>query len=124
MRVKWLSSIAVLVGIVSLGPGFLSPAAAQPAPERVALSGWISCTTCFEPGACKAQTRLSCTLWGVSHGASYVLVVGEKHYVLSGHEQELAKAAAETSVTVTGELTGNLLSVVSVDWPSKKRREQ
>lgn len=124
MNFKLMSRITALAGAMALCVLFAGRADARPAPGRVTLTGWISCTTCFEPGACKAQTRLSCTLWGVSHGASYVLVVGDKHYVLSGHEQELEKAAAETSVTVTGELTGNQLSVVSVDWASKKRREQ
>lgn len=89
----------------------------------MSLTGWISCTTCLLPNTCKAQTRLSCTQWWVNQGASYVLVVGTKHYVLSGFEKELAKAAAESSVTVTGDLIGNQLTVASVEWPSKKRQE-
>jgi hypothetical protein len=95
----------------------------NPAPERVSLTGWISCTTCFEPNACKAQTRWSCTEFRVSQGASYVLVVGVKHYVLSGFEKELAKAASETSVTITGDLSGNQLAVVSIESAPKKRQE-
>lgn len=123
MNVKLMSRIAVLAGVMALCPLFAGRAAAQPTPDRVSLTGWVSCTTCMLPNTCKAQTRLSCTQWWVSQGASYVLVVGGKHYVLSGFEKELAKAAAESSVTVTGDLTGNQLSVASVEWTSKKHQE-
>lgn len=122
MNVK-MSRIAVLAGMMFMCPLFAGRATAQPAPDRVSLTGWLSCTTCLLPNACKAQTRLSCIRWGVSHGASYVLIVDDKHYILSGLENELAKAAAENSVTITGDLTGNQLSVTSVESPSKKRRE-
>jgi len=119
---KSVSRIAVLFGVLAVGSLLVDTARAMP--ERVSLTGWVTCTTCLAFNACKAQTRLSCTLSGVSQGASYMLVVGDKHYLLSGLEKELAKAAAESSVTVTGDLTGNQLSVVGVDWPSKKRRER
>lgn len=123
MNVKMMSRIAVLAGALALCPLFAGRAVAQPTPEHVSLTGWISCTTCLLPNTCKAQTRLSCTQWWVSQGASYVLVVGDKHYVLSGFEKELAKAAAENPVTVAGDLTGNQLSVASVEWASKKHQE-
>jgi hypothetical protein len=57
-------------------------------------------------------------MW-VSQGASYVLVVGETHYRLSGFEKELAKAAAENSVTVSGDLNGTDLVVTTVDLAHK-----
>jgi len=50
----------------------------------------------------------------MGRGASYVLVVGDRHYVLSGFDNELAKAAAENSVTVSGDLDGTQLVVTSV----------
>jgi len=124
MRMKLISAVAVFAGVLALAPFVATPAAASPASEHVSLTGWISCTTCLMPNTCKAQTRLSCTQWWVSQGASYVLIVGDKHYVLSGSEKELAKAAAESSVTVTGDLTGNQLTVASVDWTSSKHGEK
>jgi len=124
MKLKLISGIAVLAGVLALAPLFSSPANASPASEHVSLTGWVSCTTCLMPNTCKAQTRLSCTQWWVSQGASFVLVVGDKHYVLSGSDKELLKAAAENSVTVTGELTGNQLTVASVDWTSNKHQEK
>jgi len=123
MNVKLMSRIAVLAGVVALGSLLPGQAATQPSPEQVSLTGWISCTTCLQPNTCKAQTRLSCVQQWIGQGASYVLMVGDKHYVLSGFEKELAKAAAENSVTITGELTGNQLTVASVQLPSKKHHE-
>lgn len=124
MNIKLMSRIAVLAAVAALCPLFAGRAAAtQPSPEQVSLTGWISCTTCLQPNTCKAQTRLSCVQQWIGQGASYVLMVGDKHYVLSGFEKELAKAAAENSVTITGDLTGNVLTVASVQLPSKKHRE-
>jgi hypothetical protein len=119
MKIKLIYAMAVVAGLLALAPFLNKPAAASPASEHVSLTGWVSCTTCLMPNTCKAQTRLSCTQWWISQGASYVLVVGDKHYVLAGSEKELAKAAAANSVTVTGELIGNQVSVASVDWTSK-----
>jgi len=44
-----------------------------------------------------------------------VLVVDGAHYRLSGFERELAKAAAENSVTVSGDLSGTDIVVTSVE---------
>ena len=111
--------IVVAVGVLALCSIFAAPASARPVSQHVTLTGYVSCTTCFEPNACKAQTRLSCTQMWVSQGASYVLVVGETHYRLSGFEKELAKAAAENSVTVSGDLNGTDLVVTTVDLAHK-----
>jgi hypothetical protein len=113
-------SIVVAVGVLALCSMFAVPgSSAQPVSQHVTLTGYVSCTSCFEPNACKAQTRLSCTQMWVSQGASYVLVVGETHYRLSGFEKELAKAAAENSVTVSGDLNGTDLVVTTVDLAHK-----
>ncbi len=121
MKPRLIFSVAVMAGLLAVAPLFANPASASPAAEHVSLTGFISCTTCLMPNSCKSQTRLSCTQWWISQGASYVLVVRDKHYVLSGFDQELAKAAAANSVTLTGELIGNQLTVASVDWASKHR---
>ncbi len=118
---KAMYRIVVVAGVLALGSMFLGRASAQPESQHVTLTGWISSSTCFMPNACKAQTRLSCTQWGVSQGASYVLVVGDRHYVLSGSEKDLLKAAGESSVTITGELNGTELTVVSVDLAHREK---
>jgi len=124
MNVNLMSRIAVLASVMAFGAPFAGRAATQPSPERVSLTGWLTCTTCLLPNTCKAQTRLSCVQQWIGQGASYVLVVGDKHYVLSGFEKELAKAVVANSVTVMGDLTGNQLTVASVDWNSNKHRER
>jgi len=73
------------------------------------------------PNMCKAQTRLSCTQTWVGRGASYVLVVGDSHCVLSGSEKDLAKTAAEISVTVSGDLDGTYLAVATVSIAHKEK---
>jgi hypothetical protein len=116
---KSIYQVVVLAGVLALGSLFASGASAAPVSQHVTVTGYVSCTTCMEPNVCKAQTRASCTEWWVSQGASYVLVVGDRHYRLSGFEKELAKAAFENSVTVTGDLDGTEITVSSVDFAHK-----
>jgi hypothetical protein len=118
---KAMYQVVVVVGVLALCSIFASRASAQPVSQHVTLTGYISCTTCLMPNACKSQTRLSCTEWWVSQGASYVLVVGDSRYRLSGFEKELAKAAAENSVTVSGDLNGTDLVVTTLDTGRKEK---
>src|SRR3984957_2800626 len=111
---KMIFQAVVMVGVLAVCSMFAGSASAQPVSQHVTLTGYVSCTTCMEPNTCKAQTRASCTEWWISQGASYVLVVEDKHYVLSGAEKELAKAAFENRVTISGELNGNEVTVTNV----------
>jgi len=121
MNRKGVFSVLVLAGFLAVCSMFATSTSAAPVSQHVTLTGYVSCTTCLQPNTCKAQTRLSCTQWWISQGASYVLVVGNSHYRLSGFEKELAKAAAENSVTVSGELTDNEIAVASVSVNHKER---
>jgi hypothetical protein len=116
---KAIAQTVVVAGFLALFAMFAGSASAAPVSQHVTLTGYISCTSCLMPNTCKAQTRASCTEWWVSQGASYVLVVGDNHYVLSGSEKELAKAAFENSVTISGELEGKEVTVTSVDFAHK-----
>src|ERR1700691_2192509 len=116
---KAMFQVAVMAGVLALCSMFAGSASAQPVSQHVTLTGYVSCTTCLMPNACKSQTRLSCTQTWIGQGASYVLVVGDMHYRLSGFEKELAKAAAENSVTVSGDLNGTDLAVTTVDLAHK-----
>jgi len=121
MRGKMMYPMVVLAGVLALGAVFAGRAIAQPNPESVKVSGMVSCTTCVLPNACKAQTRLSCTLLWVSQGASYVLVTDDHRvYRLSGADKDLRKFAGE-SVTVTGELNGAELAVATVGKVSNEK---
>ena len=116
---KAMFQVAIAAAALVLCSVFSGVASAQPVSQHVTLTGYVSCTTCLLPSTCKAQTRLSCTQSWVSQGAAYVLVVGASHYRLSGFDQELAKAAAENSVTISGDLSGNEVVVTSVDIAHK-----
>jgi hypothetical protein len=119
MNSKAIYRVVVLAAVLALCSMFAPGAGANPVSQHVTVTGYVSCTTCLMPNACKAQTRFSCTQMWISQGASYVLVVGDAHYRLSGFEKELAKAAAENSVTVSGDLTGTDLVVASVETGRK-----
>jgi hypothetical protein len=114
MNWKSMHRIVLVAGVIAFCSMFAGRATAQPESQHVTLTGWVSCSTCLLPNTCKNQTRLSCTQWWVSQGASYVLVVGDSHYRLSGSEKELAKAAGDT-ITVTGDLNGTVLAVSTVE---------
>ncbi len=121
MKRKVMFQVVALAGVFALCSLFAGRANAAPVSQHVTLTGYISCTTCLMPNMCKAQTRLSCTEFWVNQGASYVLVVGDKHYRLSGFDKELAKAAAENSVTISGELTDTEVAVSSVEINRKEK---
>jgi hypothetical protein len=118
---KMTSAVVVLAAVLALCSVFAGATNAQPLSQHVTLSGYITCTTCLMPNACKAQTRLSCTQTWIGQGASYVLVVDGSHYVLSGFEKELAKASAENTVTISGDLNGKELAVTSVEIPHREK---
>ena len=112
---KSIFPVAALAFVLALCAMFPAGASAAPVSQQVTLTGYITCTTCMMPNACKAQTRLACTEMWIGQGASYVLVVEGTRYRLSGFEKELAKAAAENSVTITGALDGKDVTVTGVE---------
>jgi hypothetical protein len=113
--------VAAILAFCSMTAG---KAIAEPASQHVTVTGWISCTHCLMPNTCKGGSRLSCIQSWVSQGDPYILVVGAHRYKLSGDETDLAKAAGENSVTITGDLDGNELTVASVDWKTKQVAHQ
>jgi hypothetical protein len=115
MNRKGIFRITVIAGVLALCSIMSGAASAQPVTQHVTLTGYITCTTCMLPNACKAQTRFGCTQWWVNQGASYVLVVGDTKYRLSGMEKELLKAALQNSVRITGDFDGSQVVVTNVD---------
>jgi hypothetical protein len=115
MNINAMYRIVVVAAVLAFCSTFAAKAVAAPVSQHVTVTGYVSCTTCLMPNTCKAQTRLACTEWWVNQGAGYVLVVGDTHYLLSGFENELAKAAAENSVTVTGDLDGRNLAITAIE---------
>jgi hypothetical protein len=121
MNRKHIFASLILAAVFVLSLTFTGAVGAAPVSQHVTLTGYVSCTTCLLPNTCKAQTRLACTEHWIGQGASYVLVVGESHYRLSGFDQELAKAAAANSVTITGDLSDHGVIVSSVEINHKEK---
>jgi hypothetical protein len=113
--------LVLLAGVLAAGSLFAFAIHAQPVSQHVTLTGYVSCTTCLTPNACKAQTRLGCTEWWVNQGAAYVLVAGDRHYRLAGMEDDLLKAAAKNSVTISGEFDGTEVTVTNVDLAQARK---
>lgn len=96
---------AILLAAVLVLSGLISPVLqAQSGPPHVTATGFVSCSMCLIPGLCQNQTRLACVQMWVTTGASYVLVVGDSHYILAGEPADLLDAASKTEVTITGVL--------------------
>ena len=115
MNLNAMYRIVVVAAVLAFCSTFAGKAVAAPVSQHVTVTGYVSCTTCLMPNTCNAQTRLAGTDWWVNQGARYVLVSGDTHYLLSGFENELAKAAAENSVTVTGDLDGRNLAITAIE---------
>ena len=125
MNVKMTYRIALAVGVLAACSMFATGNVnARPVSQHVTVAGWISCTHCLMPNTCKAQTRISCIQSWVSQGDPYILVVGSHRYKMLGDDKDLVKAAAQNSVTVTGDLDGNELTVASMDWKGKQAGRQ
>jgi hypothetical protein len=97
----------VFAAALTLGPAQLSAANSQD------LTGIVSDSMCGASHMLKDKTAAECTRMCVKDGSKYALVVGDKVYVLTGHEAELNKLAGE-KVTVKGDVSGTNVKVSSV----------
>ena len=101
---KVISAVATLLLLAGLSW-------AQP-PQQQKISGVVSDTMCGAKHMMQGSAA-DCTRACVSKGAKFALVVGEKIYILSGHESELDKVAGQR-VTITGTVEGDTIAVSSV----------
>jgi hypothetical protein len=86
----------------------------QPVKEQK-LIGVISDTMCGAKHMMQGSAA-ECTRACVGKGSKYALVVGEKVYTLSGHEDELDKVAGQRA-TITGTVDGATVNVSAVHGP-------
>ena len=78
------------------------------------LTGIVSDTTCGSTHGTRAQGDAECTRLCVKLGAEYALAVGEKIYVLRGHQAELNTFTGDM-VVIRGEIVNhNTVAVESV----------
>jgi hypothetical protein len=74
------------------------------------LTGIVSDSMCGASHMLKDKTDAECTRMCVKDGSKYALVVGDKVFVLIGHEAELDKLAGEKA-TVRGDVSGTNVKV-------------
>lgn len=106
-------NIAIMMIVACLGWTSARPQVTSPQVQE--LTGTVSCNRCFSQHTSfhKGQTNFSCTLMCVGQGADYVLIVGDKRYVLQGNKSQLEKFAGGRAA-VSGEVHGNILEVKSL----------
>jgi hypothetical protein len=97
----------VFAAALTVGPVQLSAANSRE------LTGIVSDSMCGASHMLKDKTAAECTRMCVKDGSNYALVVGDKVYVLSGHETELDKLAGQKA-TVKGDVSGANVKVSSV----------
>ena len=104
----------MLAAVLALCLTLACAAFAQSGSHTIRLTGWVNCSMCIQPNACKAKTRTSCVRWWVNQGCSYVLVVGTRNYRLLGADDEL-KGSAGRTVTITGEQFRSDVTVSAIE---------
>lgn len=127
-KVSWLGKLGGLVAVVGLSTVFAvaqsnsfstDPVASNPG-NRQMLTGTVTSTSqVHNQYACRRnETLQSCTLRYIDHGAKFVLLVGDKPYLLEGDTADLQRFAGGQA-TVTGPLVGDDLRVEAVSAPGR-----
>jgi hypothetical protein len=114
------SSIACVVSLFLTTVGASSPQANSVEPEHSSevapetYEGIIADTRCEAKHSSRAGLSAGdCTRACVHAGEQFVLIDGDKAYILEGNAPALKRAAGER-VKVTGKLNGNAIAVSSV----------
>ena len=77
------------------------------------LTGFVTDSMCGKSHMMEGKTAAQCVRACVKGGAKYALYSGDKLYILNGKSAQL-DAVAGKNVKVTGELTGDTITVSSV----------
>ena len=80
-------------------------------------TGQISSSNCGVTHM-EGMTARDCTRQCVEGGASYVLVSNNKVYKFANQEDERVRAHAGETVTVTGDLAADVITVSSIEGPA------
>ena|SRR5713226_273860 len=116
-----ISSVFVLFGVAF---GQATAPVPTPSPDATAvqeLTGIVSDGVCKGQHNRKAVTPYGCSLKCVADGADYVLVVGDRVYILEGHKADLDKFAGGRA-TVAGHVNEDTVVVDSVTAVKKKAK--
>lgn len=100
---RLFSALAVSTIVMAVGMSARTPAVDTRGLPDVVLTGIVSDTTCGSAHGAGARGDPECTRTCVEWGAGYALAVGEKVYMLQGHQAALDRFAGEP-VRVKGKI--------------------
>lgn len=106
MQNKLISTATTLIALAAT----LAPLALA-APQQ--FKGTISDSMCLRKHMLPGKTDAQCVEECIHSGSNYVLMAGDKNYTLSAKKGQLSPFAGR-NVTLTGELKGSTITVVSV----------
>jgi hypothetical protein len=121
---KIVTSISEVLVLLSLAFGQTTPTVPSLGADDTAvqeLTGIVSDGVCKGRHNRKAVTQFGCTLKCFGDGADYVLVVGDRIYILEGHKADLDKFAGGAA-TIAGRVGGNKVVGDSVTATKKKAK--
>ena len=110
MRIGRYAHAAMLFAGTVVFVLFAFTARAQSAGNETTLTGVVSDALCRAHHSMKGMSAADCARMCVKAGQSYVLVVGNKVYDLSGHSSQLYEYAGR-EVAVKGKLSADKLTV-------------
>lgn len=115
-----VASVVMLGSVLAIAQSEGTQAAFQTAAEQ-SLAGTVTCTgrITHQYSCQRNQTLQSCTLACVERGSRFVLLVGEKPYILEGNSRNIGGYAGGKA-TVTGLVSDGHIQVRSI---SNVRRE-
>lgn len=124
MTNKMVQQLTLVVAVVTLASAFAVAQAAQSqTPGEQSLTGTVTCEgrithryTCQ-----RNQTLQTCTLDCVQQGSKFVLLVGDKPYLLEGNSHAL-QAYAGGKATLTGVAVND--RVIEVETASNARHDR
>jgi len=119
-----VTSISEVLVLLSLAFGQATPTVPSVGADDTAvqeLTGIVSDGVCKGRHNRKAVTQFGCTLKCVGDGADYVVVVGERVYILERHKADLDKFAGGPAM-IAGRISGNKVVVNSVTAIKKKAK--
>jgi hypothetical protein len=104
--------IALLALPLIIWSSFAEPGA-TPAGDKAVYTGVVGDTMCGAKHMPDTKDA-DCIHMCIEHGFDYALVVGDKIYTLKGDKNQIDKLSGR-KVKVTGSLTGNAITVESIE---------
>jgi hypothetical protein len=114
---SFITLVVLLTLPLIVGSSFAKPGA-TPAGNKTVYTGVVGDTMCGTKHM-QDTKEADCIHMCIEHGFDYALVVGDKIYTLKGDKNQIDKLSGR-KVKVTGSLTGNAITVESIELLESK----